>query len=282
MTKRAKAGESTPDMQTMLGQLIPGVYVVGAVVLVFYALYFWGTGISGDPSDWGTLGDYFGGLMNPVVSFATLIVAYAVWKQQRDELRDTKKALEDQAKTAEQQRQEQRFFDLLHVYYRTVESLRIEMRFGGIHAYQGKEAIQRWLAESAKELGDLNQNFGDYTGSDFEKGVLQSSWRENQGTERFGAYLRTIEAILTTAKELFRKSQHQYIELFKAQLSNSELALIGCFLFLEDQEALRLRELSEQYGLFSHLIASDLLSILKDQLSVGAFAAMPNRNTDLS
>jgi hypothetical protein len=43
-------------------------------------------------------------------------------KLTRDELEQSRLAMEDQAKTAEQQRQEQRFFDLLNVYQRTLDS----------------------------------------------------------------------------------------------------------------------------------------------------------------
>lgn len=105
------------NMETALEKMIPGVYLIGGGVLIAYvlAMIFFKNGISQDPADWGALGDYFGGLMNPIISFATLMVAFAVWKQQKEELRQTKEALEDQAKTASQQRREQRFFDLLNI-----------------------------------------------------------------------------------------------------------------------------------------------------------------------
>lgn len=76
-----------------------------------------------NPSAWGTFGDYMGGLLNPLISLFTLMVAMKVWKLQKTELLETRKAVEEQGKTAEQQRQEQRFFDLLNVYYRTVDSV---------------------------------------------------------------------------------------------------------------------------------------------------------------
>lgn len=136
MTERTQPVEQGPDMQKMLGQLIPGVYVIGSVTLLVYIFFFASSGISKDPGDWGTLGDYFGGLMNPVVSYATLVVAYAVWKQQREELRETKVALEKQAKTAEQQRQEQRFFDLLRVYNQTLDSYTSDVGNGGLFQSQ--------------------------------------------------------------------------------------------------------------------------------------------------
>lgn len=97
------------------------IAALGAAVL---ALAYWG-GWSIHPNakaeELGQLGDFFGGLLNPLVSALTLSVAISVWRLQKDELELTRKELEnsrlamqEQAATAEQQRQEQRFFDLLN------------------------------------------------------------------------------------------------------------------------------------------------------------------------
>ena len=111
--------------------LVPSAFALGAVLA--YAVTFWQLPATENPGAWGTFGDFLGGLLNPLVSTLTLFVAASVWKLQRKELTLTRKALkqtqlamEEQAKTAEQQRQEQRFFDLLNVYQRTVESITFE------------------------------------------------------------------------------------------------------------------------------------------------------------
>ena len=52
----------------------------------------------------GQMGDFFGGMLNPLVSALTLFVAISVWQLQKKELKATQKALDEQAKTAEQQR----------------------------------------------------------------------------------------------------------------------------------------------------------------------------------
>ena len=106
-----------------LPNLLPWVIGVAAVVLI--GTYFWAFNrlpSRESPPAWGAFGDYLGGILNPLVSTFTLIVAVKVWQQQKVEMRETQKALAEQVKTAEQQRREQRFFDLLNVYYRTVVS----------------------------------------------------------------------------------------------------------------------------------------------------------------
>lgn len=48
--------------------------IVIALPIAFYVYRFSATEISSSPSDWGSFGDYIGGLINPIISLATLIV----------------------------------------------------------------------------------------------------------------------------------------------------------------------------------------------------------------
>lgn len=41
---------------------------------LFYIVNFWGGGLSKDPQIWGTFGDYFGGLFNPILALANLVI----------------------------------------------------------------------------------------------------------------------------------------------------------------------------------------------------------------
>jgi len=102
-----------------------------------------------NPGAWGTFGDYFGDLLNPLISALTLFVAISVWQLQKKELAETRKAMEDQAKTAEQQRQEQRFFDLLNVLRRVEDSIVFFNRDGNA---RGNSAIENYLPNSGVEF----------------------------------------------------------------------------------------------------------------------------------
>jgi hypothetical protein len=41
---------------------------------LFYIVNFWGGDLSKDPQIWGTFGDYFGGIFNPILALANLII----------------------------------------------------------------------------------------------------------------------------------------------------------------------------------------------------------------
>lgn len=56
---------------------------------------------SKSPGDWGTIGDYFGGLINPLTSIIALYFLIKAYLSQKEELSATKIALEDSAKHQE-------------------------------------------------------------------------------------------------------------------------------------------------------------------------------------
>ena len=88
--------EQAADTPVELGKFF---YI--AVVVVFVAmlvLYFtnFGDTLLKDRAHWGTFGDFFGGTLNPLISFCTLIVAVKVWGLQKQELAETREAIKDQ------------------------------------------------------------------------------------------------------------------------------------------------------------------------------------------
>lgn len=79
----------------------------------------WRTGMGGlpladaMPHKLGQMGDFFGGMLNPLVSALTLFVTISVWQLQKKELKATQKALKEQAKTSKSSRDRSSGFDLL-------------------------------------------------------------------------------------------------------------------------------------------------------------------------
>lgn len=93
----------TPRKEKSFKWLIILLAIVAGCLLAFYFLNFHG-GI-GDKSDFGAFGDYFGGVLNPILGFAT--VGLLVWslKYQMDELALTRQVLEETQKEAALSRQ---------------------------------------------------------------------------------------------------------------------------------------------------------------------------------
>lgn len=228
--------------------------LISALVLGAYVLNFVQQPLSDDAGKWGTFGDYFGGLLNPVIATCTLFVAVRVWQLQKIELKATQEALQEQAKTAEQQRGEQRFFDLLKVYLSTVDSLNysspqvLTATSTTPPVFQGRNAIDAWLR---RRIRAENQNFSrDDVVANFNKQLSEFDIF-------FSAYFRTLTLILENLEELTGEQHPTFARLLRAQLSRAELTLIGlCLLFHDD--AKRSIPAFEKYGILKHLPDSRL------------------------
>lgn len=114
--------------------ILVGVLAVAALAAVvvggFYVAFFRETPVSGDPASWGQLGDYLGGVLNPVFGFLSVFALLVALVLQTRELKLSRDALEvsqrEQAKSAEalalqnraiqKQGFEQTFFSWLGTY----------------------------------------------------------------------------------------------------------------------------------------------------------------------
>ena len=135
-----------------------------AVVLGFYIYKFNNWALSPDPAVWGQLGDFTGGLLNPLVSFATMVVVFVGVYYQRSELHATrlelkqsKQALKDSASAA-----------IAHVSHLKTEEKRRQLELvinnirDQVEEELGKPLIDDiWLAPRLKPIGKGYIDAGD-------------------------------------------------------------------------------------------------------------------------
>lgn len=77
---------------------------VGSIVLVPIGLFLNGTlswSISRDPMEWGVIGDFFGGTLNPILAFASFIALLYTIRIQSEELRLTREEFAKSVKAQE-------------------------------------------------------------------------------------------------------------------------------------------------------------------------------------
>lgn len=72
-------------------------FVILTSILGFYVAQF-GSNFSPEHDRWGQFGDFLGGILNPLTSFFTLIVAIFVWSLQSKELAETRSVLNEQTR----------------------------------------------------------------------------------------------------------------------------------------------------------------------------------------
>lgn len=253
---------------------LPVLLLIAAVSLVsIYAWTFYALPWTSDPSAWGSFGDYMGGLLNPVVSTMTLIIAIKVWVQQRQELEETKQALKDQAETAQANRREQRFFDLMQVYQQTLDSFQDTAQRGDTR--HGKPALDEWIKGHARLGGMIHtsalrglQNPGEQRlQALLENSITEAKqhWIKPDVAKRLNHYFRVVFRILLDAEDLLEQDRYRFIRLFRAQLSHSELLLLGLNLWITD-EGKKMLPIACDYGLLKHLPQCNLRDVLETEL----------------
>jgi hypothetical protein len=92
------------DQPPRADRLVISVAVLATLAIIAVYLYaairfHWTP--SNDPADWGPFGDFLGGVLNPMVAFAALILLYKTYSFQRTELFETKRHFQKEARKSE-------------------------------------------------------------------------------------------------------------------------------------------------------------------------------------
>jgi hypothetical protein len=264
--------------------LTVAIFAVGSYSAAFYELP-----INENPGSWGTFGDFVGGLLNPLVSIFTLLVALQVWQLQRDELRLTRAELSKQSEASDAQRKEQRFFDCMAMYQRIVDSQTSSSTIGvqpTAHAvkYSGKDAL-RLRAKSALQTGEVQALTSAALTRSFNveghreptpsiqdvRAALPRRKLVRLGVPQSDAYCRGVLSTLKICTDVLGTSQGNYIPLFKAQLSEEELCLLALYLLL-NPDGDQYVEIASKSELFVNLDTEGIAALAREHLPPGCFA----------
>lgn len=255
--------------------------LVLCTLLLAYVCTFWHKGWPQEYDKWGQLGDYIGGLLNPLVAgFALMALVVSVRLQKaelaatRKELENSRLAMEEQAKTAEQQRREQRFFDFLNIYQTTVQAVILEDREK--ISRSGKKGFQYLVSSYESPFWKLlylittkpSEVASFLEEPDLTKNQIELTWAEESSV--LHPYFRTVFIILREAEQILKEDHVLYIKLFRAQLSSDEVNLLAMNL-LYAEEGKKMRLLAANYGLLKHMPANPLRKIAETELDPLSF-----------
>lgn len=120
-----------------------------AVIFGIFLLY---AGLNGKPAEnLGPIGDWFGGMLNPLIAFLALIGLAKSVSLQRETLSETTDGLAKQHALQQKQLSRQTFFDLLALRSEAVESIEW---VSGPEKFRGRSAVNALL----KSLDETSQN----------------------------------------------------------------------------------------------------------------------------
>lgn len=219
----------------------------------------------------GPIGDFFGGILNPLLSFCTFMALLMTIILQQKELsltrkelsetqkatRDSAEALKEQSNSIKIQNFENTFFNMINLHKEIISNLSLmklekDWVYGGKSIWAGtkqsipeKDRIYLYtILDQAIDIEENNDLYGKkvisklfeilncYIKEDKEKSLIDlylNFFKEYN--EIIGHYFRNIYQILkfikkTSEKNEFKLDSKFYTNILRAQLSNSELALL--------------------------------------------------------
>lgn len=286
MTEPIKPRNNENELAKLKQQMFYSKLIVGSIITLVLLLYFsnFHVSVSVENGDWGTFGDFFGGILNPVIASFALYWLITSVNLQIQELKKTNDALETTVETAQRQQNQvsiQNFESLFFQLLSTQNNITNNIQAGSSGTFiklVGKELQNRELKESTLNyvkkfsMPERPAQKGKESIKDqiiFYKVFVNQPWEffyNKAVDDYFGSYFRTTFQIikiidqnefLISLKEnrndQFSKEQKKYFDIFRAQLSSYELEAIF-FNCLSSHGNKKFKGLIEKYGLFEHVL----------------------------
>ncbi|OZI44718.1 hypothetical protein CEK29_08420 [Bordetella genomosp. 5] len=252
-------GENWEEERLQRSTTITVVAVLVVLLTVPAAYFAWWHGIAElpinvtDPAAWGAFGDFFGGLLNPVVAFLALFWLTRSIQIQRTELRETRRAMSEQSATLDKQRFEDTFFALLDQHNKVLDSLSARSVYEDfsseierVHHHSLRSAS--YLSTARQFLMRHDASVGHYFRILYQLFKLIAT--NSPGSTLGGRF--TPDAILD---QLPSDEEKKYANIVRAFLSShlTQLLAVNCYCKSEDRTYWAYKCLVERYSLLEHM-----------------------------
>lgn len=206
------------------------VVAVGVSVIAggAYVLNFYGHSVAEGTDAWGQFGDYFGGILNPVFGFLSvmaLLVALVLQNRElrlsTQELRNSSEALKGQNRAIEHQSFEQTFFAWLNNYHELLQSISHHDSYTGQEKL-GRNALYSWWSPEHLQfkVHDLlaRNPAADRGFAEWRRGEISEEENTREGEARKIIQLASREITpwaLSLWNETYLKNEYQLDSLFR-------------------------------------------------------------------
>lgn len=244
------------NIQRVFESLVEGRAASQALVVLFtfsmfFTLIIYVTGIVFyiNGVELGQLGDFIGGVLNPILTFLTflgllitIVIQQAELRESRKELSRSATALEKQIKAVDRQNLESTFFQMLSLHNTILNSIDIEGTDG--YLLKSRDAFKKFF--TVYEWAYKNtQRFQDEKIRIYE--AYQVFWEKYQ--QDLSHYFRYLYSVISFIDE--NSLDDRYIKILKSQLSDYELAVI--FYASVSDIGKDYQKYIEKYALFDNL-----------------------------
>lgn len=218
----------------------------------------------------GQRGDFFGGFLNPILTFVTFMAFIYTIALQRTELHESRvqfkrsaDALSLQNEAIRSQNYQASFFQLLSIHNDIVTNISVEdPNDGGVKI--GRSAFQVIYSKIRKIYRDKRKRFPNAGGERALVYAYGTVYREHQ--YELGHYMRFLYNAIYLLKD--NAESERFIKLLRAQISNQEL-LVLFYNCTASEFGKNFKILAEEYEFFNnmppHLLDDSHASLIDDR-----------------
>lgn len=264
MRRFSKAQDYVAERRRLFRRYLRVALYVGAVgwlVLIGLYLYKFHGHLSSRPEDWGVFGDYLGGVLNPILAFASFIVVLVSLYESRVQAGDERRARgTETVMTA--------FTGLLERVTEVVRDLRYErtrvtpvglaVAAASVDEVRGREVFRYMFVNALK--APYSHDYVKRDAPNLERYVELMKELDAEWGYELGVYFRLIDHLFTflDTADLPFAERARLANFARAQLSSYELSLLF-YNSLWGEGRATFKPLAEKYGLFKHLHAEHVL-----------------------
>lgn len=266
MNNHKEDGNNIPFYLKLIFGLILFLLLASAAFFVykFYLTFSGEIFPSNQRSEWGTLGDFFGGILNPIFGFASFLALLAtIFYQSKElnastkELRNSATALASQNKAIELQSFEQTFFSWLNTYRSLLDSVEFENIVNNIpYSTKGRGALVKYINRQFRTLNNQLDR-ADFNANDELVNHIKISWEKTykENEYQLDSLFRTLYRLFLWVDQQEKLNNSQkwlYISIIRSQLSWIEMVYLyhNC---LTDRGH-KFKPLVEKYAIFDNLV----------------------------
>ena len=231
------------------------VGVGGWLVLAGLYFYEFPSGLSERPADWGVFGDYLGGVLGPILAFASFMVVLVSLYENRIQAAEERRARGIETLMTAFTRLIERIAENVHDlrYERTlVTPVGLAVASASVDEVRGREAF-RAMFQHALKSPYLHEASTRDTPSVERYAALMKKLDADWGYE-LGVYFRLLNHLFTfiDLADLPFEERTRLANFARAQLSSYELSMLF-YNGLWGEGRATFKPLAEKYGLFKHL-----------------------------
>ena len=192
--------------------ILSGMVGLGIIIAIMsYLVNFYSSGISKNTTNWGTFGEYIGGVIGTLFNFTSVVLIFLTFQRQEE--------------NSNLQQFETTFFNMLSNHRDIVKSLT-----GFLYDFNSRHPVRKNGAEflsiySGYLKTDMDKGLSLDLDLNSQKEFIQKSYDENylQQASTLGHYFRHLYHIVKYTDESLMTNKKKYIDIIQSQMSDDEL-----------------------------------------------------------